>query len=108
MAPLLGAGLIAASRYEDYRHDVYDVVSGSFLGTLIMYFSYRRYYPSLRSPNCEVPFSDSEAMTDGGSNRKRGGAGRGTTAADMAEEDEVIPLNELQHEADRDLERGVA
>src|ERR1700712_1810321 len=32
LIPLLGAALIAISRCEDYRHDVYDVAVGSILG----------------------------------------------------------------------------
>jgi diacylglycerol diphosphate phosphatase / phosphatidate phosphatase len=55
-APLLGAALIAISRCEDYRHDVYDVTCGSLLGFLIARFSYRRYYPQLRETKCHVPF----------------------------------------------------
>lgn len=54
--PLLGAALIAISRCEDYRHDVYDVTCGSLLGFFIAFFCYRRYYPPLRSSKCEVPF----------------------------------------------------
>ena len=56
LAPLLGAALIAISRCEDYRHDVYDVSAGSLLGFLVAYFTYRRYYPPLRSPKCAVPY----------------------------------------------------
>jgi diacylglycerol diphosphate phosphatase/phosphatidate phosphatase len=49
LAPLIGAALIAISRCEDYRHDVYDVTIGSFLGMMVALFSYRRYYPRLHS-----------------------------------------------------------
>ena len=56
LAPLVGAALIAISRLEDYRHDVYDVTMGSILGMLVAYFSYRRYYPMLTSPRCDAPF----------------------------------------------------
>ncbi len=56
LAPLVGATLIAISRLEDYRHDVYDVTTGSILGMLVAYFSYRRYYPMLNSPYCDEPF----------------------------------------------------
>lgn len=54
-APLLGAAMIAISRCEDYRHDVYDVCVGSLLGFMVAYFSYRRYYPALQSSNCNEP-----------------------------------------------------
>ncbi|KAL2217304.1 PAP2 domain protein [Thermoascus aurantiacus ATCC 26904] len=61
LAPLLGASMIAISRWEDYRHDVYDVTSGSILGMLVAYFTYRRYYPSPWSIRCDVPYDKSDA-----------------------------------------------
>ena len=45
-----------------YRHDVYDVTCGSLLGISVAYFSYRRYYPRLRSAQCHEPFP-SRGMT---------------------------------------------
>ncbi|GKZ23933.1 hypothetical protein AbraIFM66951_009130 [Aspergillus brasiliensis] len=54
--PLLCALLIAISRLDDYRHDVYDVTCGSLLGLTVAYFSYRRYYPALRSITCDCPY----------------------------------------------------
>ncbi len=62
LAPLIGAALIAISRLEDYRHDVYDVTVGSALGMSMAYFSYRRYYPSLRSSRCDEPFPSRAAF----------------------------------------------
>ncbi|KAL8719805.1 MAG: hypothetical protein Q9225_003240 [Loekoesia sp. 1 TL-2023] len=56
LTPLVCAAMIAISRCEDYRHDVYDVTVGSALGLLIAYFSYRRYYPSLISRKCDTPY----------------------------------------------------
>lgn len=56
LAPLLGAALIAISRCEDYRHDVYDVTTGSLLGLLVAYYTYRRYYPPLRNTRCATPY----------------------------------------------------
>lgn len=56
LAPLLGATMIAISRFQDYRHDVYDVTCGAVLGFAIAYFSYMRYFPSLGSPDCDEPF----------------------------------------------------
>ncbi|KAF4595716.1 putative DPP1-diacylglycerol pyrophosphate phosphatase [Ophiocordyceps camponoti-floridani] len=55
LSPLIGAMLIAISRCEDYRHDVYDVCCGSALGMFIAYWSYRRHWPKLSSPKCDVP-----------------------------------------------------
>jgi len=65
LSPLLGAIMIAISRYEDYRHDVYDVTCGSILGMTIAYFSYRRYYPRLRHPKCDEPFSSRATDEEG-------------------------------------------
>ena len=56
LAPLLGAALIAISRCEDYRHDVYDVSSGSLLGLLVAHYTYRRYFPPLRNSRCATPY----------------------------------------------------
>lgn len=56
LAPLLGAVLIAISRCEDYRHDVYDVSVGSLLGISVAHYTYRRYYPALRSKDCATPY----------------------------------------------------
>ncbi|KAJ5243447.1 uncharacterized protein N7469_001774 [Penicillium citrinum] len=64
--PLLCALLIAISRLDDYRHDVWDVSVGSSLGMLIAWFSYRRYYPALRSPYCDIPYDKGDhAVLDG-------------------------------------------
>lgn len=56
LAPLIGALLIAISRLEDYRHDVYDVTVGSTIGMTIAHITYRRYYPPLRSTKCDMPY----------------------------------------------------
>lgn len=56
MAPLVGAAMIAISRCEDYRHDVYDVTVGSLLGMAVAYWSYRRHWPALRSSFCDQPY----------------------------------------------------
>ncbi|KAH6955918.1 phosphatidic acid phosphatase type 2/haloperoxidase [Ilyonectria sp. MPI-CAGE-AT-0026] len=54
--PLIGAAMIAISRCEDYRHDVYDVCVGSVLGMTIAYWSYRRHWPRLSSQRCDEPY----------------------------------------------------
>ncbi|QIX01410.1 hypothetical protein AMS68_006927 [Peltaster fructicola] len=56
VAPLIGAGIIAISRLEDYRHDVGDVLVGSALGLTIAFLTWRRYYPSLYAKDCSEPF----------------------------------------------------
>ncbi|KIM62072.1 hypothetical protein SCLCIDRAFT_15917 [Scleroderma citrinum Foug A] len=57
VAPLAGATLVAISRTMDSRHHWQDVVAGSLLGTVVAYFSYRQYYPSLTSPMSHRPYS---------------------------------------------------
>ncbi|KAI0477908.1 PAP2 superfamily protein [Xylariaceae sp. FL0804] len=56
LAPLVGAAMIAISRCEDYRHDVYDVCVGSVLGFAVGFWSYRRYWPRLGSRTCDEPY----------------------------------------------------
>ncbi|KAF2176285.1 PAP2-domain-containing protein [Zopfia rhizophila CBS 207.26] len=65
LAPLLGAALIAISRCEDYRHDVYDVTTGSLLGILVAFYTYRRYYPPLRSSKCATPYPKPADTSEG-------------------------------------------
>src|SRR5437762_3021039 len=89
LAPLLGAALIAISRCEDYRHDVYDVVTGSILGICIAKFSYRRYYPRLRSPLCDEPFPSRADIFMNGSVKHRGDEEAGTMQLEeLDDEDE--------------------
>jgi diacylglycerol diphosphate phosphatase / phosphatidate phosphatase len=47
LVPTLGAALIAISRIEDARHHPFDVITGSLLGALCAYISYRQYFPPL-------------------------------------------------------------
>ncbi|KAK6212585.1 hypothetical protein LQW54_005170 [Pestalotiopsis sp. IQ-011] len=56
LTPLVGAAMIAISRCQDYRHDVYDVCTGSLLGMIIGFWSYRRYWPRLTSRDCDTPY----------------------------------------------------
>lgn len=98
LAPLIGAALIAISRCEDYRHDVYDVTIGSTLGMFVAYFSYRRYYPALKSSHCDRPFpSRAEPASMKGFDKLRDEEERIQTAntfvADELEDDaEHVPL----------------
>ena len=97
LAPLIGAALIAISRLADYRHDVYDVTTGSLLGMLIAYFSYRRYYPSLRMHRCDEPYPSRAAITKAGGIGRLRDEERGAQEFDLGdlEEDEeaTLPLN---------------
>lgn len=47
ITPLVGAGLVAASRIMDARHHPFDVLFGSTLGLVVSYASYRQYFPAL-------------------------------------------------------------
>ena len=94
-SPILGAALIAISRCEDYRHDVYDVTCGTILGFLIAQFSYRRYYPSLCGRQCGVPFPPPELSGSGKTTDDEesiADAGQYEIAGDDDEESEQQPL----------------
>lgn len=65
LSPLLGAAMIAISRCEDYRHDVYDVCTGALLGSVVAYWSYRRYWPKLSSRHCHEPYPGPSGMESG-------------------------------------------
>ena len=58
--------MVAISRLDDYRHDVYDVTAGTILGISVAYFSYRHYYPELQSPICDIPHDKEDlVLADG-------------------------------------------
>jgi len=65
LTPLLAAALIAISRCEDYRHDVYDVCCGSLLGFVVAYWSYRRHWPHLTARDCDQPYPKPEVAPPG-------------------------------------------
>lgn len=107
LAPLIGAALIAISRLEDYRHDVYDVTVGSVLGILIAYFSYSRYYPSLKSHHCDTPYpSRAEWALKNGYGKAKDEEGQiegsGSFSVDDMESDvEHVPLRDTSRERGR-------
>lgn len=45
MVPVLGAMLVAVTRIMDARHHPFDVITGSLLGIICAYVSYRQYFP---------------------------------------------------------------
>ncbi|KAL4924194.1 phosphatase PAP2 family protein [Aspergillus undulatus] len=65
LIPIICALMVAISRLEDYRHDVYDVTSGTILGSVTAHFCYRRYFPPLRSFRCDTPYSKDDFGPDG-------------------------------------------
>ena len=97
LVPFLGALMIAISRLDDYRHDVYDVTCGSVLGVLVAYFSYRRYYPALRSPACDTPYDRTEVGVDGFSKlpTDEEAQGRGYGPRNWEPSEETFQLQEL-------------
>lgn len=66
LAPLVGATMIAISRCQDYRHDVYDVTIGGLLGWTVAYWSYRRYWPRLSSAKCDEPYAGPPGAAEDG------------------------------------------
>ena len=106
LAPLVGATLIAISRLEDYRHDVYDVTVGSVIGLLVAYFSYRRYYPALKSQHCDSPYpSRAELASSKNSYRKlkddeesRIDSSRKYSVEDGESDGERVPLRDASRE----------
>ncbi|KAF2004438.1 acid phosphatase/Vanadium-dependent haloperoxidase [Amniculicola lignicola CBS 123094] len=98
LAPLLGAVMIAISRCEDYRHDVWDVTAGSTIGFTVAYFTYRRYFPPLRNRKCDTPYlNPGEELGSGAGKRRDEEMGlRGADEFELSEsEGENIPLRRL-------------
>ena len=110
-APLLGAALIAMSRLEDYRHDVWDVSVGSTLGITMAYFSYRRYFPPLRSKGCHLPYPSNATVADLQARHKDKDDEEGKIlgAHDFELEDleddeaESLPLREMSERREREI-----
>ncbi|KAF2670044.1 PAP2-domain-containing protein [Microthyrium microscopicum] len=94
--PLIGAGMIAVSRLEDYRHGPIDVLTGSLLGFIVAYGAYRRYFPAWRSLEPHIPH---KLPTDKRRIRDEETGGRGAVRPDhedfdLADDDDSdeIPL----------------
>ncbi|KAJ7273574.1 phosphatidic acid phosphatase type 2/haloperoxidase [Mycena haematopus] len=71
IVPFSGAALVAISRTMDYRHHWQDVLVGSVLGTVVSYFTYRQYYPSLASEVSDRPYAPRTVQDDHLSHRRR-------------------------------------
>jgi len=57
LGPFVAAALVAISRTMDHRHHWQDVLAGAILGTVLAYFSYRQYYPSLVAKHSHRPYA---------------------------------------------------
>ena len=107
LLPLIGAALIAISRCEDYRHDVYDVTVGSVLGMSIAFFSYKRYYPGLKSSRCDEPYpsrADVAALNGYGKikdEEERIQSARTPTIDDVEDDSEHVPLQSTRSDRSR-------
>ncbi|OUM65104.1 hypothetical protein PIROE2DRAFT_7996 [Piromyces sp. E2] len=54
--PFVFAIIVPLTRVMDYRHHWQDVTIGSFIGIFFAVITYFYYYPSLRNPNCDIPY----------------------------------------------------
>ncbi len=110
LAPLLGAAMIAISRCEDYRHDVYDVTIGSVLGMTVAFFSYRKYYPRLTSAHCDTPFSGrvdaASALGKLRDEEHRVGSAGSFAVDDLQDDVERLPLRESSTDRARASDRA--
>ncbi|TRM61846.1 phosphatidic acid phosphatase type 2/haloperoxidase [Schizophyllum amplum] len=97
LTPFAGAALVAISRTMDYRHHWHDVLVGSILGTVMAFFAYRQYYPSLADPLSHRPYSprvrregdaDWVEGVDGSAGPEYGRAGAGDSL-----EGEILPTH---------------
>ncbi|KAI5851887.1 phosphatidic acid phosphatase type 2/haloperoxidase [Tricharina praecox] len=91
--PLVGAALIAISRTEDYRHDVFDVSVGTGIGAVTAWFAYRRWFRALQARKCDVPYEREEPEEEAGFRKLRevemgrvAGLVNGEEVGDMADE----------------------
>lgn len=57
VTPFIGSTLIAITRTMDFRHHATDVLFGALLGSIVSYFCYRQYFPTLTSPHSHLPFA---------------------------------------------------
>lgn len=106
MLPLVGALLIAISRCEDYRHDVFDVCVGSALGFAITYWSYRRYFPSLSGRDSHEPYPHRSIIAVKKRDDPTGANGRFRQARARDSLDSNSDENELRELVTDDLEVG--
>ncbi|KAJ6630630.1 phosphatidic acid phosphatase type 2/haloperoxidase [Mycena sp. CBHHK59/15] len=100
LVPFAGAALVAISRTMDYRHHWQDVLVGSIVGTVVAYFSYRQYYPSLASEVSHRPYSPRIARDDFPSHHRRTSSRQ--TLGDHPTTDDVVDSGPLEGTVLRD------
>lgn len=85
--PLMGAALVGVSRTEDYRHHWSDVASGTVLGVVCAWGSYRRFWPGVRSRRCGECHVRTERRRVVGVGKDEESVGNGLERFDVGEED---------------------
>lgn len=75
----------------DFRHHATDVLFGALVGSIVSYFCYRQYFPTLTSPSSHLPFAprlpgverpaDGEEEPNGASIQMNSQAGNGDIEA---------------------------
>ena len=103
MLPMVGALLIAISRCEDYRHDVFDVCVGSILGFTVTFWAYRRYFPPLSARDSSIPYPSRSIVSIKQKDDQGASRSRARSSFAIGEDDEQ--LQDLVSN-DADLERG--
>ncbi|KAF2007231.1 lipid phosphate phosphatase-like protein 1 [Amniculicola lignicola CBS 123094] len=93
LIPSLGAALVAGSRIMDARHHPFDVLSGSLMGILVAWASYRQYFPPV-----------SETWKKGRAYPIRAWGKQTPAPNPTFRADDVVPLTRAR--TDTDLERG--
>ncbi|KAJ7470621.1 PAP2-domain-containing protein [Mycena latifolia] len=100
LVPFAGAALVAISRTMDNRHHWQDVLVGSVLGTVVSYFSYRQYYPSLASEVSHRPYSPRITRDDIPTHHRRTSSRQ--AYGDHATADDVVSSGPLEGTVLRD------
>ncbi|KAK9470783.1 phosphatidic acid phosphatase type 2/haloperoxidase [Dipodascopsis tothii] len=57
LIPLVMGLFIGISRIEDYRHHITDIIFGGVIGTLVAWYSYRKFFPHLGRSDSDAPLA---------------------------------------------------
>ena len=95
---------IAASRYSDFRHHGFDILSGSFIGTIAAFAAFRYYH---------LPLSRGAGWSWGPRSRSRAfwtgvGTGGYVGGNEGKEGGEAVMMEDLDGSGDRNGESGYA